>query len=74
MSTRVVFLERSSSRVSWRRIGCVSYMVAILALDTLPIIGTYPVFSDTADEPAHIAAGMQLLDRGAFAYEQQHHR
>jgi hypothetical protein len=44
----------------------------ILALGTLPIIGTYPVFSHTADEPARIAAGMELLDRGTFTYEQQH--
>ena len=29
----------------------------------VPIIGTYPEFSHTADEPAHIAAGMELLDR-----------
>ena len=34
----------------------------------VPIIGTYPEFSHTADEPAHIAAGMELLDRGTFTY------
>jgi len=39
---------------------------------TLPIIGTYPLLSHTSDEPAHIAAGMELLDRGTFTYEQQH--
>ena len=77
MTTRSVFLDRSSSCLSWWRVGWVFYIFVILALGTLPIIGTYiigtyKVFSHTADEPAHIAAGMELLDRGTFTYEQQH--
>src|SRR5712672_3288010 len=72
MTTRSVFLDRSSSCLSWWRVGWVFYIFVILALGTLPIIGTYPVSSHTADEPAHIAAGMELLDRGSFTYEQQH--
>ncbi|HEV8680618.1 MAG TPA: glycosyltransferase family 39 protein [Stellaceae bacterium] len=36
------------------------------------IAATYPVLSATFDEPAHIAAGMQLLDRGDFTYEPLH--
>jgi hypothetical protein len=65
-------LDRSSSFLSWWRVGFAFYACVILALGTLPIIGTYSVFSHTTDEPAHIAAGMELLDRGAFSYEQQH--
>ena len=72
MTTRSVFLDRSSSCLSWWRVGWVFYIFVILALGTLTIIGTYKVFSHTADEPAHIAAGMELLDRGTFTYEQQH--
>src|SRR6202051_1823270 len=72
MTTRTVSLNRSSSCFSWWRVAWFFYGFVILALGTLPIIGTYPVFSHTTDEPAHIAAGMELLDRGSFTYERQH--
>lgn len=36
------------------------------------IAATYDVFSITYDEPAHIAAGMQLLDEDEFTYEALH--
>src|SRR5438067_12296302 len=72
MTSRTVSLDRSASCFSWWRVGWVFYVFIILALATVPIIGTYPEFSHTADEPAHIAAGKELLDRGTFTYEQQH--
>src|SRR5713226_3210911 len=72
MTTYIVSFIRSSSYLSWRRVGWVFYGIIIFLLATLPIIGTYPVFSHTTDEPAHIAAGMELLDRGSFTYERQH--
>src|SRR5438105_13061334 len=72
MTTCPASLIRSSTFLSWWRVGWVFYVTIIFVLGTLPIIGTYPVFSHTTDEPAHIAAGMELLDRGTFTYEQQH--
>ena len=36
------------------------------------IVATYDVFGVTFDEPAHIATGMQLLDRDKFTYEPMH--
>src|SRR3954462_12947005 len=36
------------------------------------IISTYPIVSQTFDEPSHIAAGMELLSLGTYTYEQQH--
>ena len=72
MSTCPVSLIRSSTFLSWWRVSRVFSVIIIFVLGTLPIIGTYTVFSHTTDEPAHIAAGMELLDRGAFTYEQQH--
>ena len=36
------------------------------------IVATYDVFGITFDEPAHIAAGMQFLDRDKFTYEPMH--
>jgi hypothetical protein len=36
------------------------------------IVSTYPVFNQTWDEPAHVAAGMEWLDRGSYTYEPLH--
>jgi len=36
------------------------------------IISTYHVYSGTFDEPPHVAAGMEFLDRGRYAYEPLH--
>jgi hypothetical protein len=36
------------------------------------IASTYTVFNHTTDEPAHIASGMQWLDRHVYLYEPQH--
>jgi len=44
-----------------QRVGWIFYACLILSLGTLPIIGTYSAVSHTVDEPAHIAAGMELL-------------
>ncbi|MSR06465.1 MAG: phospholipid carrier-dependent glycosyltransferase [Gemmatimonadetes bacterium] len=38
----------------------------------LAIIGTYSIYSGTFDEPPHVAAGMELLDRGHYTYEPLH--
>ncbi|MFI4978740.1 MAG: ArnT family glycosyltransferase, partial [Nevskiales bacterium] len=43
-----------------------------MTLGTLRIVATYSVFSHTADEPAHIAAGMEWLDQGKYRYEPLH--
>ena len=46
--------------------------MCLLAFATLRIAATYSVFNHTADEPGHIAVGMQWLDQGAYTYEFQH--
>ena len=46
--------------------------VALLLLATVRIVITYDVFNHTIDEPAHIAAGMEWLDKHAYTYETQH--
>lgn len=43
-----------------------------IAIGAARIISTYEVFSETFDEGVHIAAGMELLDRGTFTYEPKH--
>src|SRR5690349_2407618 len=48
-------------------------LIAIcIAFGALSIASTYRIFSHTYDEPAHLAAGLELLDSGIFSYEQQH--
>ncbi len=36
------------------------------------IVSTYDVFTQTYDEPGHIAAGMEWLQLGRFTFEEQH--
>jgi 4-amino-4-deoxy-L-arabinose transferase-like glycosyltransferase len=55
------------TRGRWR---VATALVACLA--TLAVVGTYPVFSQTWDEPATLAAGMEWLSTGGYHYEAQH--
>ena len=55
------------SRGRWR---IVTALVACLA--AIAVISTFSVFNQTFDEPAHLAAGMEWLDRGVYLYEAQH--
>jgi 4-amino-4-deoxy-L-arabinose transferase-like glycosyltransferase len=47
-------------------------MLACVLAGTARIAATYPVFNQTWDEPAHVAAGMEWLDRGRYTYEPLH--
>jgi 4-amino-4-deoxy-L-arabinose transferase-like glycosyltransferase len=67
LSTRV---PRPSGRS--RRLGLLTILFVCLAVAVARIAGTYPVFNQTWDEPAHIAAGMQWIDRGSYTYEPLH--
>lgn len=55
-------------KTNWRLLlGCL-----LIAAAAMRIVGTYNVFSETYDEPAHVATGLELLDRGTYTYETQH--
>jgi hypothetical protein len=56
------FIERHS----------VVFVVALLLFGTIRIVSTYSVFSYTYDEPAHLACGMEWLNKGAYTLEAQH--
>ena len=64
-------LRRTGGAVTLAR---VLWWVALLSivLGVFRIAATYDVLSITFDEPAHIAAGMQLLDKDQFTYEPLH--
>jgi len=64
--------ERKERRPPWQRAVWGAYMILLLSISAFRIVDTYSVLSHTRDEPAHLAAGMELLDRGTYTYEQQH--
>jgi len=45
--------------------------VLLVLISTARIVATYTVFNHTTDETAHIACGMQWLDRHVYLYEPQ---
>jgi hypothetical protein len=45
---------------------------ALIAIGIARIVSTYGEFTQTWDEPWHIACGMQLLHRGVYGYETMH--
>jgi Dolichyl-phosphate-mannose-protein mannosyltransferase len=67
-----IFPLRLIARPVWRRAVWGAYIILLLSISVFRIVDTYPVLSHTNDEPAHLAAGMELLDRGKYTYEQQH--
>lgn len=46
--------------------------VTLVLVGVLRIASTWEVFSETYDEGVHIAAGIELLDRGTFTWEPKH--
>lgn len=47
-------------------------VVALVLVSTARILSTYTTLSHTFDEPAHIACGMEWLEKHAYQYEAQH--
>jgi hypothetical protein len=55
------------------RVPRVMLLLVILTVIALGrVAATWGVYSATFDEPAHLAAGMELLDRGVYRYEEMH--
>ena len=56
------------------RLAQFAHIVATLLvlIASVRIIATYKVLSNTTDEPAHLAAGMEWLQGGTYTYEDQH--
>jgi 4-amino-4-deoxy-L-arabinose transferase-like glycosyltransferase len=63
-----------SAQAAFSFIGRRSHILALALtlIATGRIVATYPVFSHTFDEPAHIACGMEYLDKGVYKLEPQH--
>ncbi len=58
--------------LSWLPKHSFGVFILLVALGSLRIVSTYHVFSQTSDEPAHIAAGLEWLSKGVYHYETQH--
>ena len=56
------WMERHSRAIFW----------VLVLIASARIMATYSVFNHTIDEPAHIACGMEWLDKGRYVYEPQH--
>jgi hypothetical protein len=56
-------------RISRSSAGILLFLTLVAIVRMLP---TYTIFSGTYDEPFHIAAGMEWLDKGSFTYELLH--
>lgn len=47
-------------------------LVVVILVAILAATSTWSVYGHTWDEPEHLAAGMELLDRGKYEYDVQH--
>ena len=65
-------MSKATLTLAMRR-ARVALLLALLSLFTLlRVAATWRVYTPTFDEPAHIAAGMEWLDRGTYTYEEMH--
>jgi 4-amino-4-deoxy-L-arabinose transferase-like glycosyltransferase len=67
MSPRAWRAFPSPDSRTWRLVATGATLAGAIA-----IASTYRVFSQTVDEPAHLAAGMEWLSAGRYTYEAQH--
>lgn len=67
--SKTVWPERAEAFVGRHSLAI---FLVLVALASVRIIATYTVFNHTIDEPAHIACGMEWLDKKVYRYEPQH--
>src|SRR3954469_7006970 len=67
------FAEPDVAPVLFEFLGRHARAIALAAvlLASVRIVATYNVFSHTMDEPAHIGAGMEWLDKKTYTWESQ---
>lgn len=67
--------DRPSTVAGWIAVldrHAAKFALALVLLATIRIVATYDVFSYTNDEPAHLACGIEWLDKGVYRWEAQH--
>jgi 4-amino-4-deoxy-L-arabinose transferase-like glycosyltransferase len=58
--------------ISPSRVVTRALLVVVIVMASLLAASTWRVYGHTWDEPEHLAAGMELLDRGKYEYDIQH--
>lgn len=58
--------------LAWLGRHSVAAFLILLAIASLRVVSTYSVFSNTYDEPEHLACGMEWLTQGTYHYEPKH--
>src|SRR5688572_28108509 len=54
------------------RLSQITVPVFLIAIACARLYPTYTTFTGTTDEPIHIAAGLEWLDKGLYTYDRQH--
>ncbi len=67
-----VLAEKGRRLDAWLDRHAIWLSIILVAIATARIVATYGALSHTFDEPAHIACGMEWLDKGTYRYEPQH--
>jgi hypothetical protein len=65
-----LLLRKPHAQPQHRLLASIVSLVLVLVA-VARVVATYDVFSQTFDEPAHVAAGMEWLDAGVYQYEVQ---
>lgn len=64
--------SRPSPILSFLERHCLAISLALVLLASLRIVATYNVFNHTCDEGAHIACGLEWIQKGTYTLEAQH--
>jgi hypothetical protein len=54
------------------KLSQITVPVFLIAIACARLYPTYTTFTGTTDEPIHIAAGLEWLDKGLYTYDRQH--
>jgi dolichyl-phosphate-mannose-protein mannosyltransferase len=65
-------MHKATLTYAMRRTRVALLLVLLTLVALLRVVATWRVYTPTFDEPAHIAAGMEWLDRGTYRYEEMH--
>jgi hypothetical protein len=64
--------ENSSSRPSRRELAISLLLLSVVLITAVRVVSTYSVLAQAQDEPAHIACGMEWIQRGTYTLEPLH--
>ena len=58
--------------IKLKRVSATLLFLILFLAGIAQVTGTYPVYNQTTDEPAHLAAGLELLTTGKYTLEYLH--